>query len=155
MERKLAKWYFHTLNILGHLVMLKSILQVMPLYLFSALAPSKHILKYFCNLWGTFLWGGTNKTRKWTLIGQNTLFHPKLSRGLGLHDPKTLSLFLGAKTWWRWLNINDDLWSWLWHRKYCAHTITHNLIRLNGHIPWYLIWNATWNNRHLIQQYCF
>jgi hypothetical protein len=50
LEQKLASWNFQSLNLEGHLALLKLVLQTMPLYSFSALATPKSLLKAICNL---------------------------------------------------------------------------------------------------------
>ena len=56
LELCLSHWTLHSLNIASHLVLIKSILQAMPLYLFSVLAAPKWVLKAICMLQRTFLW---------------------------------------------------------------------------------------------------
>jgi hypothetical protein len=101
------------------------------------------------------LWGGAHKERKWDLVSWDYLCQPKILRGLGLRDLKTLNYILGAKTWWRWINQNDDLWAQIYHQIYENNIGPHEIIRLEGDILGSLIWNSTWNNKHIIHQHCF
>lgn len=57
LESKLSLWTFRALNIASRLVLIKSVLQAMPLYLFSILAAPKWVLKTIRNLQRNFLWG--------------------------------------------------------------------------------------------------
>lgn len=56
LESHLLSWTFHSLNILGQLILLKSMLQVIPLYLFSTLASPKQVIKMVKILQQNFLW---------------------------------------------------------------------------------------------------
>jgi hypothetical protein len=55
MEMKLSFWTFQTLNIVGKLFPLRSVLQAIPLYIFLALVAPKHILKTIQNIQRNFL----------------------------------------------------------------------------------------------------
>jgi hypothetical protein len=116
------------------LILLTSVLQAMPLYLFSALAAPKSILQAIRNIQRSFLWGGARKEKKWALVAWDKICLPKLNGGLGLRDPETLISILGAKTWWRWLTSKDALWTGLWQKKYSPQVRSQNLIRLTGNI---------------------
>ena len=85
------------LNNPARLILLKSTLQAMPLYLFSALAAPKSILKKVRNIQRNFLWQGPKANKKWALVAWKTLCLPKNEGGLGLRDPEILSVILGAK----------------------------------------------------------
>jgi len=56
LESKLSLWTFRALNMASRLVLIKSVLQAMPLYLFSLLAAPKWVLKSIRNLQRHFLW---------------------------------------------------------------------------------------------------
>jgi hypothetical protein len=45
LEWKLTSWNFRSINIVGRLILIKAVLQSMPLYLFSVLASPKWVLK--------------------------------------------------------------------------------------------------------------
>jgi hypothetical protein len=79
--------HFYSLNLVGKLVLIKSVLQAMPMYLFYVLAAPKYILKIIRNMHQTLLSGGTKERRKWALVSWVTVCFPKLARRLGLRDP--------------------------------------------------------------------
>ena len=97
LDHRLSSWTFRTLNTPSHLILLKSTLQVMPLYLFSTLVAPKSILKKVRNIQRNFLWQGPKANRKWALVACKTLCLSKEEGGLGLHDIESLSTVLGAK----------------------------------------------------------
>eukprot|EP00253_Pinus_taeda_P019463 PITA_19463 len=64
MDNRLQSWIHRTLNMTSRLVLIKVVLQSMPLYLFSVLAALKWVLKRVRNLQCNFLWGSTGQNRK-------------------------------------------------------------------------------------------
>jgi len=103
LESKLSTWTFRALNIAGRLVLIKSVLQAMPLYLFSILAAPKWVLKAIRNLQRNFLWGSTGLNRKWALVKWTDICKPKSEGGLSLRDPLHNNNTMGARVWWNWV----------------------------------------------------
>jgi hypothetical protein len=92
---------FQTLNIGAHLILLKSLLQAIPLYLFSSSVTSKQIIKKIRNLQRKFLWKGKGAARKWELISWDTFCFPKATSDLVIRELDVLSKVFGAKIWWK------------------------------------------------------
>ena len=68
INKKLSLWTFRALNFPSRLILVKSVLQAMPMYLFLVLAALKAIIKQIRNIQRQFLWGGTKDIRKWPLV---------------------------------------------------------------------------------------
>jgi len=68
LRKMLSSWTLHPLNIASRLVLLNSILQVIPLYLFSSLTAPKIIFKAIRGLQRKFLWQGTQASKKCALV---------------------------------------------------------------------------------------
>jgi hypothetical protein len=154
-KKRLSLWTFHSLNLPGRLILLKSVLQALPVYLFSALAAPTFILNTLRMLQRSFLWQGNKEGRKMSLVSWQKVCNPKKAGGLGLWDPTILNKVLSAKIWWRWLKRPQDLWARLWRKKYTPTIPETELIRWNGQSPGSLIWNAARNNRGLIMDHSF
>ena len=77
LKKNISQWTFRALNLSSRLILVKSVLQVMPLYLFSVLATPKLVLKQIRNIQRTFLWGGIEGNMKWDLVDWKTLCKPK------------------------------------------------------------------------------
>lgn len=97
LGKSLSSYTFRSLNIAGRLILVKVVLQSIPVYLLSTLAAPKKVLRKIRNMQCTFLWKGYNNSRKWALIAWGTLYLPNKDRALGLRDPKVLSEVLGTK----------------------------------------------------------
>jgi exonuclease III len=153
--KKLSSWTFRTLNLPSRLVLLKAILQALPIYAFSVLAAPRSVLNTIKSLQRTFLWHGPDRGKKLALVSWETICKTKDQGGLGIRDPSSLNQVLSAKIWWRWLKNPTDLWAKLWRKKYAPNTAENNLIRWNGDAKGSLIWNAAKQNRQLVMQHSF
>lgn len=100
------------------MVLVKWVLQAIPLYLFSVLAALKHILKKIRNIQRNFLWGGSNTHHKSALVDWKTICKPKAARGLGFRELISVNNAMGAKIWWRWITHSSEPWAITWHCKY-------------------------------------
>jgi exonuclease III len=154
-SKRLSSWTFRALNLPSRLILLKAVLQALPIYAFSALAAPKFVLTTIKNLQRNFIWQGLNKEKKIALVSWEKLCRPKQQGGLGVRDPSIMNKVLSAKIWWRWLKNPGDLWARLWRKKYAPNTAEKNLIRWNGDNPGSLIWTAAKQNRQLVTQHAF
>jgi len=55
LEAKLSSWMYRSLNMASKIILIKSVLQAMPLYLFSIITAPKWVLKQIHNLQRNFL----------------------------------------------------------------------------------------------------
>ena len=117
MEALLSSWTYRSLNLASRAILIKSILQAMPLYLFSIMAAPKWVLKQIRNLQRNFLWGSSGLNRKWALVKWTEVFTPKSAGGLGLRDPLHSNHTMGARIWWKWISKPKIPWARLWHVK--------------------------------------
>ena len=155
IEARLSSWTFHSLNLPSRLTLVKSVLQSMPIYLFSVLAAPKWVLKQIQSLQRNFLWGASGQNRKWALVKWTSICHPKYAGGLGLRDPQHINAIMGAKVWWQWLSSPLCPWARLWTAKYAHHRPTSELICLLVAEEGSQIWNATKQHRLLILEHSF
>lgn len=68
VEKLISNWTFISLNLASHLVLVKSVLQAIPLYLYLALVSPKVISNKIRNLQRNLLWRGVKEKRKWALV---------------------------------------------------------------------------------------
>jgi hypothetical protein len=114
ITNRLSNWTFRSLNLPARIVLLKSVLQAIPTYLFSALASPQSVIKKIQNPQRKFLWNGHNLNKKWALVSWDKVCKPKYSGGLGLWDPGKLNSTMGERIWWRWIKTPTELWEKLW-----------------------------------------
>eukprot|EP00253_Pinus_taeda_P017519 PITA_17519 len=118
LEAKLSLWTHRSLNMASRMILIKVVLQSMPLYLFSILAAPKWILKAIKKLQRNFLWGCSGPNKKWALVKWEKACLPKIGGGIGLRDPEHSNKIMGAKIWWKWLTYPDTQWAQIWTAKY-------------------------------------
>jgi hypothetical protein len=87
LTKKLDNWAFKSLNLVGRLILVKYVLQTIPLYIFSILEAPKYVLKVVRNIQRSFLWGGTKERKKWALVSWTSIYKPKWGRRLGTQRP--------------------------------------------------------------------
>jgi hypothetical protein len=143
LTQNISSCTFRTLNLVGHLVLIKVILQTMSLYLFSVLAATKWVLNSIYKIQCTFLWSGDNNIHKWALVKWDTIYLPKHMGGLSIRDQIKRNEALSAKMRWNWISKRSTPWAYLWHRKYAPNWDPHNLIRFTPTSQGSLIWNST------------
>jgi len=155
MRSKLNDWTLRALNFPSRLTLVKSILQAMPVYLFSVLAAPKSIIKQIKTIQRSFLWGGSPDKMKWPLVDWKSICTPKNEGGLGLRDPHSTNKVFNAKILWRWVTHNHEPWARLWHAKYAWLWNKQQLIRYDEQPPGSFIWTIVSANRTLITNHCF
>lgn len=84
IKNRLASWSFKSLNIADRLVLLKLVLQSIPIYSLSVMAAPKGACTKMKEIFGKFLWGGPKQQRKWALVSWKSLKKRKEEGGLGL-----------------------------------------------------------------------
>ncbi len=137
------------------LILIKSVLQTMPLYLFSIMAAPKWVLKEIRNLQRNFLWGSSGLNRKWALVNWNEVCQPKSGGGLGLRDPLQSNNTMGARIWWNWISKPLIPWARLWQAKYVPGSQWDDLIRISTTTPGSMFWNAAKLHSAFIQEHSF
>ena len=91
-------------------MLLKSILQAIPIYPLSEIVVPKGVCTKMIEIFRKFIWGGPKQQKKWALISWKIITKTKEEGGLGLRDPYILNQVLGGKLWWRWMRGGEDLW---------------------------------------------
>jgi hypothetical protein len=84
ISNRLSSWTFRTLNLPMRLVLLKSVLQAIPTYMFSSLEAPQTVIKSIRNLHRNFLWHGHKQGKTWALVSWDKLCKPTTLGGLGL-----------------------------------------------------------------------
>eukprot|EP00253_Pinus_taeda_P030826 PITA_30826 len=155
IKKRLSNWSFRSLNIASRIVLLKAVLQSIPVYSLSIRAASKGVCAKLREIFGKFIWGGPTQQRKWALVSWTNLIKRKDDGGLGLRDLEILNKVLGAKLWWRWLQGGIDVWKKIWDYKYNMPEQIEEKLKIQNPPQGSSIWNLASQNRELIKQYAF
>lgn len=155
LHAKISNWAFRALNIAGRIVLVKSVLQAIPIYSLSIMAAPLRVCAKIREIIRNFIWRGSDQKKKWALVSWEQLTKRKERGGLGLRDPETLNRVLGAKFWWRWLRAGNDLWKKIWRTKYNMPNSTLEILRQQITPKGSSIWDLACLNRDLVEQQAF
>eukprot|EP00253_Pinus_taeda_P025801 PITA_25801 len=155
LHDKTRKWTMRSLNLFGRLILTKVVLQLIPIFMLSAIPSSKGILHQMRNIQRDFLWGKGEEKKKWALVSWEKVYKPKNYESLGFDDPEILGKVLGEKLWWRWIKEPKEQWAITWKEKYASSWLDNDCIRMDGNIRGSHIWNKAWDNRGLVQENIF
>ena len=83
IKSRQSSWVIKPLNLSGRLVLVKSVIQAMPMYLLLVLSTPKLVLKEIRNLQRNFLWVGKGSKAKFSLVSWEKVCLTKKLGGLG------------------------------------------------------------------------
>ncbi|XP_071694498.1 uncharacterized protein [Rutidosis leptorrhynchoides] len=112
-KRRLSEWKMRTLSFGGRLVLLKSVLNSLPLYYFSLFRAPTCVLKLLESVRRNFFWGGGGgdpSGKKMTWVKWVTTCLPYGLGGLNVGSLKGKNLALLDKWWWRFKTETNCLW---------------------------------------------
>lgn len=155
LEARLSLWTHRALNMASRLVLIKAVLQTMPLYLFSILATPKWVLKAIKQLQQNFQRGKLGPNRKWALVKWEKVCLPKKVGGIGIRDIEHSNMVMGAKIWWKWVSNPNTPWASLWTAKYASNKSMEERIRMSKVSKGSVIWNSAIQHRDIIQHHSF
>ncbi|XP_071727970.1 uncharacterized protein [Rutidosis leptorrhynchoides] len=95
----------------GRLVLLKSVLNNLPLYYFTIFRAPPCVLKILESVRRNFFWGGDHSGSKIPWVNWVTTCLPYGRGGLNIGSFKSKNLALLAKWWWRFKTETNCLWS--------------------------------------------
>ena len=81
---KVSHWTHRWLSSIGRLVLLKTVVQSLPIYRCGVQIPPSSFVRDSDALSRKFLWSGSLLSSKWSLVKWETVCRPKHAGGLGL-----------------------------------------------------------------------
>lgn len=118
LKSKLAMWKGRYHNMTGHVLLINSVLNAIPIYSLSFYkAPSK-VIKKIRKIQSNCLWHSSDTSRSIHWVSRKSVFYPKEKGGLGVKDVKILNLALLNKWKWRVINEHEVVWSRLLRGRY-------------------------------------
>jgi hypothetical protein len=143
LDKRLKSWSFRWLSRAGRLILVKSVLEVIPVYWLSMTWIPKGTLEKIRELCFKFLWEGQKESFVVPWIKRDSLSLPKLFGGRGLKNIHSFSTSLAAKTG-LWLISSNTLWSKVVFQKYTSPKSMVDLIRRpeKGHQNGSIMWKA-------------
>ncbi|XP_060211804.1 uncharacterized protein LOC132639369 [Lycium barbarum] len=116
--QRLQSWKGKMLSFGGRAVLIKHVLQGMPIHLLSALNPPDCVITQMHKLFAQFFWNNTSggKSRHWS--AWHKLCIAEKEGGLGFRSLHDVSMALYCKIWWKF-RTSPSLWSVYLNNKYC------------------------------------
>jgi len=106
----------------GNEVLIKSVLQSIPLYVLSAIVPLACVMKELNKIFAKFFWNNKEVGRNKHWAAWEKVCLPKKEGGLDFRSIPDISKAMYAKLWWKF-STQNSLWAnFLWN-KYCKKQI--------------------------------
>jgi len=134
VENKIGLWCYRWLSLGGRLILIKSVLEGIPVYWMTLYKIPKVILNMLSSLVASYLWSGSSHHEKIHLAKWTTIARPRSLGGWGIKDLETFGRALRMKTMWRFLTT-DSIWCQICCDKY---------LRSTDKISWFMKGHRTW-----------
>ncbi|XP_059292598.1 uncharacterized protein LOC132046072 [Lycium ferocissimum] len=118
VKDKLQSWKGKLLSYGGKAVLIGSVLQSVPVYVLSAVVPTKYTLNELHRIFARFFWSNKEEDKSKHWVSWKKICMPKAEGGLGFRSFFDIYKALFAKLWWRFRTSNS-LWSTFLWNKYC------------------------------------
>ncbi|KAK4709985.1 hypothetical protein R3W88_004498 [Solanum pinnatisectum] len=116
--KRLNGWHGKFLSYGGKIILIKSVLQSLPLYTLSPLTPPKGTLALIEKHLANFFWGNSQDHKNYHWSSWANLCVPCDEGGIGIRSMEDFSNIFAMKRWWR-LRTSDSLWVAFVKQKYC------------------------------------
>jgi len=110
VQARLQAWKSSCLSRAGRLVLIKSVLNSLPLYYLSLFKVPKKVANEIVRLQRKFLWCGSKEGRYMPLVKWEMVMKQKNKGGLGVGDLVSKNAALLFKWWWRFASEEGALW---------------------------------------------
>nr|XP_025639300.1 uncharacterized protein LOC112734266 [Arachis hypogaea] len=110
VEEKLSLWKAKVLNKAEKLVLIKSVLNSLPVYYLSLFKMAKAVAEKLISLQRRFLWCKEDGRNGMALVRWEVVQAPKKLGGLGMGDAVIRNIALLFKWWWRFAKEECPLW---------------------------------------------
>jgi hypothetical protein len=146
---RICGWKEKFLSQAGKEIMLKAVIQAIPIYSMSVFLLPKTLCHDINSMMSKFWWGHKENDTKMVWMSWAKLGRAKESGGMGFRDLECFNLALLAKQGWRLIHNSDSLVSQIFREKYYPNASfqTSNL----GRRPSYA-WRSIWASRKLLQE---
>ena len=111
IENRLASWKLRLLSRAGRLMLIKSVLNSLPVYFMSLFQMPKTVAAKIVKLQRRFFWGGSSGESKCCPpVKWSDIELPREMGGLGVGNILHKNLILLFKWWWRFSETDNTLW---------------------------------------------
>ncbi|XP_021971327.1 uncharacterized protein LOC110866487 [Helianthus annuus] len=110
IKARLASWKARTLSMGGRLILIKSVLESLPIYYLSLYKAPKAVIESIEASMRRFLWAGCSEERKIPWVAWDVITTPKKEGGLGVTKLQDVNEALLLKWTWRFKKEGNCLW---------------------------------------------
>ncbi|KAJ0844992.1 hypothetical protein HanRHA438_Chr15g0708571 [Helianthus annuus] len=110
IRNQLVSWKAKTLLIGGRLILIKSVLESLPVYYLSLYKAPKAVIESIESIMRRFLWAGSNEEKKISWVAWDIVTTPKKKGGLGVSKLQEVNDALLLKWTWRFKREGNSLW---------------------------------------------
>jgi len=110
VHKRLSSWKSSCLSRAGRLVLIKSVLNCLPIYYLSLFKMPKKVALEITKMQRKFLWGVNKEGRCNALVRWEVVQKSKKNGGLGVNDLLLKNAALLFKWWWRYACEEGSLW---------------------------------------------
>jgi hypothetical protein len=128
VEKRINTWCNRWISQGGRLVLVKIVLEAIPVFWMSMAWIPKGVLEVIRKLCYRYIWSGDNEKRGFSLASWKKLAIPKENGGWGLKNPFLFSKALATKNVWRLIQ-GIGLWVQVIKSKYIALDIVEEWVR--------------------------
>ncbi|XP_035840262.1 uncharacterized protein LOC118487486 [Helianthus annuus] len=110
VKARLVSWKAKNLSIGGRLILIKSVLENLPIYYFSLYKSPVAVIDSIEAIMRRFLWAGSNEEKKIPWVAWDVITRPKDEGGLGVNKIQDINDALLLKWAWRFKKESNCLW---------------------------------------------
>ena len=110
IHKRLQTWKCSCLSRAGRVVLIKSVLNSLPIYYLSLFRMPKKVAEEIVSLQRKFLWGGNKEGRPMSLVRWDLVQQSKEKGGLGVGVIEDKNVALLLKWWWKYATTEDQMW---------------------------------------------
>ncbi|XP_038974801.1 uncharacterized protein LOC120106025 [Phoenix dactylifera] len=118
VRRRLEGWQSHSLSMMGRIVLVRSVLSSVPIYLLSHVDIPVSVLRSLEQLFREFIWGRRSGRGGIHLVAWESVCQPTSAGGLGVQSLMTRREVLAARHVARFVLEPESMWSSLMRAKY-------------------------------------
>ena len=127
-EHRISHWTYRLLTLGGRLVLVRAVLTSLPVYWFALFPIPSAILDKLRKLIYSFLWGSSDKQKRYHLADWHLLARPTALGGWGIKNLPLFNISLRMKNFWFALH-QPGIWNLLLKEKYMKHMAVHDWLR--------------------------
>lgn len=110
VSSRLQTWKGRTLSHAGRVVVIKSVLQALPIYFMSTDRIPESVIRQITGLMRRFFWGAMDKDKFLAYVAWSKITRPIDQGGLGIRDLSRMNEALMMKLLWKIASGNSALW---------------------------------------------